>query len=110
MVLNEHLSLLVGRYVPTKIIHARNKDNPWFHDQCRHVLGLKEEAHLRWTRDRSFVNWEQFVCCQVRANEIYSETKRQFSERNSDVLMNVQSLHNQWFTLKSAQVRIASTC
>ena len=31
-VLNEHLSLLVGRYVPTKIIHMRNKDKPWLDD------------------------------------------------------------------------------
>ena len=33
-VLDEHLSLLVGRYVPTKIISVRNKDKPWFDDQC----------------------------------------------------------------------------
>ena len=44
---NEHLSLLVGRYVPTKVIRVRNKDKPWFDDQCRHVFGLKQEAHLR---------------------------------------------------------------
>ena len=31
-VLNEHLSLLVGRYVPTKVIRVRNKDKPWFDD------------------------------------------------------------------------------
>ena len=36
VVLNEHLSLLAGRYVPTKVIHVRNKDKPWFDDQCRH--------------------------------------------------------------------------
>ena len=68
-VLNEHLSLLVTRYVPTKVIRVRNKDEPWFDDQCRHAFGLKQQAHLRWTRDRSRVNWEEFVCCQVRANE-----------------------------------------
>ena len=28
-----------------------NKDKPWFDDQCRHAFGLKQEAHLRWTRD-----------------------------------------------------------
>ena len=27
-VLNEHLSLLVGRYFPTKVIRVRNKDKP----------------------------------------------------------------------------------
>ena len=68
-ILNEHLFLLVGRYVPTKVIRVRNKDKPWFHDQCRHAFGLKQEAHLRWIRDRTHVNWEEFVYCQARANK-----------------------------------------
>ena len=55
-VLNDRLSLLVGRYVPTKVIRVRNKDKPWFDDQCRHAFGLKKEAQLRWTRDCSRVN------------------------------------------------------
>ena len=38
-VLNEHLSLLVGRYVPTKVIRVRNK--------AKHGFGLKQEAHFR---------------------------------------------------------------
>ena len=37
-VLNEHMSLLVARYVPTKVIRVRNKDKPWFDDQCRSAL------------------------------------------------------------------------
>ena len=40
-VLNEHLSQLVGLYVPTKIIRVRNKDKPWFDDLCRRALDLK---------------------------------------------------------------------
>ena len=46
-VLNEHLSLLVCRYVPSKVIRVRNKDKPSIDDQCRHAFGLKQEAHLR---------------------------------------------------------------
>ena len=38
----------------------------------------------------------------MRANETYSEAKRKFSDRNRDVLMNVQSLHKWWSPLKSA--------
>ena len=38
----------------------------------------------------------------MRADETDSEAKRQFSDRNKDVLMNVQSPHKFWFTLKSA--------
>ena len=37
----------------------------------------------------------------MRANETYSEAKRQFSVRNRDILMNVQSPHKWWSTLKS---------
>ena len=34
-------------------------------------------------------NSTEFVCCQVRANETYSEAKHQFNIRNIDVLMKV---------------------
>ena len=43
-VLNEHLSLLDGRYVPTKIIRVCNKDKPWFVRQFRHAFSLKQVA------------------------------------------------------------------
>ena len=79
----------------------QNNDKPCFDDQCRHAFGLKQETHSRWTRDRSRVNLEEFVCCQVRANETYSEAKLQFSDKNRYVPMNVQSPHKRWSTLKS---------
>ena len=79
-ILNEYLLLLVGHFVITNVIRVCNKDKPWFDDQCRHAFDFKHEAHLRWTRDRSRVNWEEFVFCQVRANETYSEaTRREIS-------------------------------
>ena len=74
---------------------------PWFDDQCRLAFGLKQEAHLRCIRDRSRVNWDEFDRSQVSANETYSEAKRQFSNRNRAVLMNVQSPHMWWSTIKS---------
>ena len=101
--------LLVGRFVPTKVIRVRNKDKPWFDDQCRHAFGLKQEVHLFWTSDRSRVNLEEFLRCQVWANETYSEAKRQFIYRNRDVLMNARSPHKWWFTLKSAMFGLSSS-
>ena len=44
----------------------------------------------------------------MRANESYSEAQRQFSDRNKDVLMNVQSPHKWWSTLKSAVFGLSS--
>ena len=73
-VLNEHLSVLVGRHIPTKVIHVCNKDEPWCDHQYRSAFCLKQEDYLRWTRDRSRVNWEELVCCQVRPNENYRKS------------------------------------
>ena len=43
-----------------------------------------------------------FRVCGVRQNLYVVLSKRQFSDRNRDVLMNVQSPHKWWSTLKSA--------
>ena len=59
--LNLHLSQLVERFVLTKVIRVRNKDKPWFDDDCRLAFDIKQGTHLRWTRDRSRVNWDEFV-------------------------------------------------
>ena len=45
-VLNEQLFLLVGRYVPTKVIRVRNKDKARFDDPCRRAFGLEQEKSL----------------------------------------------------------------
>ena len=45
----------------------------------------------------------------MRANETYSEATRQFSDRNRAVLMNVQSPHKWWSTLKSAVFGMSSS-
>ena len=87
-----------------------NKDMLWFEGQCRNAFGLKQEAHLRWTCDCSRVNLEEFVCCQVRANETYSEAQRMLSVRNRDVLMNDQSSQKWWSILiKSAVFGLSSS-
>ena len=78
--LNVHLFLLVERFVPTKVILVRNKDKPWFNDDCRLAFDITQGAHLRWTRDRSRVNWDEFVHYQRRANVVYAEAMRQFSQ------------------------------
>ena len=108
-VFNQHLLLLVGCFVSTKVIRLRNKDKLWFDNQCKHSFGLKQEAYRRWTRDRSQINWKEFVRCRVSANETYLVAKRQFSARNRDVFMNAHSPHKWWSTLKSAVFCLSSS-
>ena len=103
--LNVHLTQLVERFVLTKVIRVRNKDKPWFDDDCRLTFDIKQGAHLQWTRDRSRLNWDEFVNfvhCQRRDNAVYAEAMLQFSVRSRDVLMNAQCPHRWWSTLKSA--------
>ena len=45
----------------------------------------------------------------MRADETYSEAKRQFSAGNRGVLMNAQSPHKWWSTLKSAVFDLSSS-
>ena len=37
-----HLSMLVERFVPTKVIRVRDKDKPWFNDDCRLAFDIKQ--------------------------------------------------------------------
>ena len=85
-----------------KVIRVCNKDKPWFNGDCRRAFNLKQEAHLRWSRDHSLVNWDEFIHYQRRANEVYTEAGLQFSVRSQDVLMNAQCPHKWWSSLKSA--------
>ena len=76
---------------------------------CKNAFGLKKEVHLGLTGNRSPVNWEEFVRCQVRANETYSEANRQFSVRNGGILMNLQSPQKWWSTFESAVFGLRSS-
>ena len=85
------------------MIGVRNKDKPWFNNDCRLAFDIKQGAHLRWTtRGRSRVNCDEFVHYQRRANAACAEAMRQFSVRSRDVLMNARCPHKWWSTLKSA--------
>ena len=85
-----HLSLLVERIVPTKVIRVCINDKPGFNDNCRLAFDIKQGAHLRCTRDHSRVNWDEFFHYQRRANAVFADAVRQFIVRSRDVLMNAQ--------------------
>ena len=55
-----------------------------------------------WTRDRSRVNWIEFVHYRRRVNAVYAKAMHQFSVRSQNVLMNAQCPHKWRSTLKSA--------
>ena len=56
------------------VINTDDLPNLGFMNNVQGAFCLKQEA-----RDRSLINWEEFVRHQVRAKETNSEAKRQFS-------------------------------
>ena len=66
----------------------------------RLAFDIKQGAHLRWSRDRSRVNWDEFVNCQRNVSAVYAEAMRQFNVKSRDVLMNAQCPDKWWSTLK----------
>ena len=109
-ILNVHLSLLVGCYVPTKVIRVRNEDKPWVDDQCMRAFGFKPEAHLSEHVIARGLTGKVFVRCPLGKFLLtYLEAKRQFSVRNRDVLMNAKSPHKWWSNLKSAVFGLSSS-
>ena len=82
-----HSSLLVERFVPSKVIRECKKDK----------LGLMMTAGVRSTSSWRFIfgglmialefNWDEFVHYQRRANLVYDEAGRQFSVRSRNILM-----------------------
>ena len=100
-VLCKHLSLLVGHYM-------YQQSSPlcvtWISLGLMIAAGMLLDSGRRLIfsgRDHSRVSREEFVYCQVIANETYYEAKHQFSDRNRDILMNVHFPHKWWSTLKS---------
>ena len=77
-------------------------------DKCRHAFGLKQVAHHRWNGDRYWVNWEEFVRFQVKANETCPDAKRQFSAING-CSYECQTPYMWWSTLKSTVFGLSSS-
>ena len=81
----------------------RNKDKPWFNDDCRLAFDIKHGAHLRWTHDRSGMGLLTGMGLSItRGGPMHAEAMHQFSVRSQDVLMNALCPHKWWSALKSA--------
>lgn len=52
--------MLIEGFISNKVIRMRNKNKLWFNDDYRRAFDLNQEAHPRWTRDRSRGNWNEF--------------------------------------------------
>ena len=93
--LNVYLSLLVERFVPTKVIRVSNKDKPWFNDNCRLAFDIKQgPISGRLVIALELTGMSLYITRGGPA--VYAEAMRQISVRSRDVLMSAQCPYKCW--------------
>ena len=78
--LNQQLMRLCEKHIPKKTLKFREKDKPWFNDECRRVLQLKQTAFGVWRRHRTQENYEIFKNVRQQASRTYANAERSYNE------------------------------
>ena len=50
VILNRAIGEVIGRYVPTTVLHSRNGDKQWFDASCKRAHDAKQTAYRAWCR------------------------------------------------------------
>ena len=107
--LNESISDIIARRVPTCVISYRSRDAPWFTAECRRAYDTKQTAYREWTRSRSQNSWNNYQLARAEAGNVYEAAKQVHFARSRDVLSEATSSHHWWNTLKSSLFGSSST-
>lgn len=106
--LNNHLSEIIKRRVPTKLIRSRIKDKAWFNDNCRRAYNDKQAAYKLWRRDGTQLYWENYVRLRAVARNVYATSEAEYKNHLKDILSGASQPHKWWSALKSSLFGIDS--
>ena len=100
--LNTKLLDILKRRVPVKRLRIRSNDKPWFDAECRRAYDQKQTSYRIWSRDRSAVNWNNFVALRTLADQVYTASLTRHNSKLRTTLAEASQPHKWWSTLKSA--------
>ena len=100
--LNGMLISILGRHVPRKVIKIRTSDQPWFDESCRLAYHNKQTKFKIWRRNRSRVNFEDFVEARREANRVYHAAEKKYNDSLKRQLNEINQPHLWWTKLKSS--------
>ena len=100
--LNGMLISILGRHVPRKVIKIRTSDQPWFDESCRLAYHNKQTKFKIWRRNRSRVNFENFVEARREANRVYHAAEKKYNDSLKRQLNEINQPHLWWTKLKSS--------
>ena len=100
--LNQYLTPIIERRVPSRMLHLRIKDKSWFNEDCRHAYHLKHEAYNLWRQNQSHFTWQNYVTLRGEAQAIYAQAEKTYNDGIKNVLLGTHDAHKYWSTIKSA--------
>ena len=100
--INNMLSTVLARHVPSKIIKIRTNDQPWFDESCRRAYHDKQTKFNAWRRNRTRANFNIFAESRRVANRIYHRAERAYNVSLKRKLAEITQPHLWWTKLKSS--------
>ena len=71
VVFNRAIGEVIGRYVPTTVLHGRSGDKQWFDASCWRAYDAYQTACRAWCRGCNVEHWGQFVLAHDEAQTVY---------------------------------------
>jgi hypothetical protein len=100
--LNDGISGVIRRCVPTAVMRFRSGDTPWFTAECRRAFDLKQTAYRNWTRMGTHELWLEYQRVRAQTLQVYEAAKSAYFSRARDKLDASSSPHGWWETLKGS--------
>ena len=98
--LNDVVSHIITRFVPSKVIKFRSRDRPWFNAECRTAYHRKQTAFHRWSRRRTPEHWELYREARNLATITFNRAESNYNLLLREKLSNSRNSHSWWKNLK----------
>ena len=99
--LNNILSSIIDRRVPTKTIRRRLSDKAWFNEDCVNAFNDKQSAYRLWTRNRSRLLWDNYVQQRRHAQYVFGIAHTEYNNGIRESLLTASHPRKWWSTLKT---------
>ena len=100
--LNDLLSSIIERIIPSKILKFRVNDKPWFNAECKLAYHEKHEAYHLWRSNHSEFLWQNFTEFRSQAQNVYEWADRAYNEGVEEIMLSSSDNYKWWSTLKSS--------
>ena len=101
---------VIGRYVPTTVLHRRSGDKQRFDARCRRAYDAKQTAYRAWCRARNAENWGQFALARAEAQRVYGAARESHNESTRNTLKDSTYSRKWEETLKGSIFGVKPSC